>query len=198
MRDADKFKTWLTGRGAILEGPTNEWELIRFRTSNGVSVIYTNKKGDLTFTGESQKAYDNYRQNKTWSPENRKRKNLRAKKATLAARDGKRCFADLRKLSFDDLTIEHLLSVSHGGTDSLNNLCLLCEECNRAVGNLPLTQKIEYIVEQRTAVLAQQMTAEAAFWHDHEIADIELHHKVEHTKTTGKNFFKQMFDKDKK
>ena len=181
MKDAEQFKTWLTGRGAILEDPTNEWELVRFRTSNGVSIIYTNKHGRLTFTGESSKAYNAYRDNKTWSPMNRKRQNLRKKKATLAARDGKRCFADLRKLSFDDLTIEHLLSVSHGGTDSLNNLCLLCEDCNHAVGNMPLTQKIEYIVEKRVEIITESGNVGYmnTFCHDDEIFDIKKDSEVD-------------------
>lgn len=192
MRDAEQFKTWLTKRGAIMESPTNEWELIRFRTNSGVSIVYTNKKGDLTFTGESQRAYGAYRNNQTWSPMQRKRKNLRDKKAVIATRDGKRCFADLRKLGFDDLTIEHLLSVSHGGTDSLNNLCLLCEDCNRAVGNMPLAQKIEWIVQKRLEVL-----------NAHPILVMDVKDplptvEVQHTPSTGRNFFKQMFDKDKK
>ena len=47
------------------------------------------------------------------------------------------------------LTIEHLLSFSHGGSDNLNNLCLACDECQKLLGNLPLTRKIELIVQRR-------------------------------------------------
>lgn len=149
MVSLEKFKTWLGKRGVVILDPTNEWEEVRFKTDNGTSVIYSNKRGDLTFTGESEAAYDAWRAGKSWKPVDRKRKQLRAKKAKIAARDGKRCFVHNAKMNFDELTIEHLLSFSHGGTDNINNLCLVCEPCNKELGNMPLTKKIELIIERR-------------------------------------------------
>jgi len=148
----EKFKTWLSKRGAVVLAPTNEWEVVRFRTINGTSVIYTNKHGNLTFTGESDKAYTAYKNNKSWKAVDRKRQVLKQKKAKLAARDGKKCFACLAKLGFDELTIEHILSFSHGGTDNENNLCLLCEPCNKLMSNLPVVRKIELILQRRTGL----------------------------------------------
>lgn len=149
MDKVEKFKTWLSKRGAVVLDPTNEWEVVRFRTTNGVSVIYTNKRGHLTFTGESEQAHTAWKNGRPWKAVDRKRKALRAKKARIAARDGKRCFVHNEKLNFDDLTIEHLLSFSHGGTDNLNNLCLVCTPCNKLLGNLPLSRKIELIIQRR-------------------------------------------------
>ena len=57
MDRVEKFKSWLEKRGAIVVPPTNEWEVVRFKTINGTSVVYTNKHGDLTFTGESAAAH---------------------------------------------------------------------------------------------------------------------------------------------
>lgn len=145
----EKFKTWLEKRGAIVIPPTNEWEVVRFKTVNGVSVVYTNKRGYLTFTGESEKAYNAYKNNKVWKTVDRKRKSLRERKAKLASRDGKKCFACLNPLGFDDLTIEHLLSFSHGGTDNMNNLALLCDEDQKLLGNKPVAVKIELIIQRR-------------------------------------------------
>lgn len=148
-----KFKTWLTKKGAVILAPTNQWELLRFKTVNGVSVIYTNAAGRVTFTGESETAYTAYTKNKSWKAVDRKRQSLRAHKARLAARDGKKCFFCHANLGFDKLTIEHLLSVSHGGTDNDNNLCLACEPCNTTVGNWPVVKKILY----RAKKLAEKM-----------------------------------------
>lgn len=144
-----RFATWLTKRGAVVVAPTNQWEVMRFRTVNGVSVVYTNKNGHLTFTGESEKAYNAYKNNTAWKAVDRKRQVLKQKKAKLAARDGKRCFVHGDKLGFDELTIEHILSFSHGGTDNDNNLILVCEEANKMLGNLPVSKKIELIVQIR-------------------------------------------------
>lgn len=139
-----KFKKFLTDSGAVVLDPTNEWELVRFRTSNGVSVIYENKKGQQTFTNEAGKAFDAFDEGKKWKAVNRKRRTLRAKKAVLATRDGRKCFFDGQPYELDDLTIEHLLNVSHGGTDHMSNLALACDDCNTAVGNMAITQKMAY------------------------------------------------------
>lgn len=149
MVKLEKFKTWLTKRGVVLLDPTNEWEVVRFKTDNGTSVIYTNKRDQLTFTGESEQAFNAWQKGRSWKPVDRKRKSLRAKKAKIAARDGKKCFAHNAKMTFDELTIEHLLSFSHGGTDNMNNLALVCDPCNTELGNLPLTKKIEIILRKR-------------------------------------------------
>ena len=151
MDKFEKFKNWLEKKGAIVLPPTNQWEVVRFKTINGVSVVYTNKHGHLTFTGESDKAYEAYRNNRNWKAVDRKRNVLKQKKAKIATRDGKKCFACIKKLGFDDLTIEHLLSFSHGGSDNINNLCLLCKPCNEEFGNLPITKKIELIVAKRNS-----------------------------------------------
>lgn len=150
MAKLEKFKTWLGKRGVVILDPTNEWEEVRFKTDNGTSVIYSNKRGVLTFTGESEAAYTAWKTGKSWKPVDRKRKQLRAKKAKIAARDGKKCFVHNAKMNFDELTIEHLLSFSHGGTDNINNLCLVCEPCNRDLANMPLTKKIELIIARRS------------------------------------------------
>lgn len=55
----DKFKSWLSEMGAVVLDTTNPYELVRFKTENGVSVIYEGKKG-VTFTGESEEAYDKF------------------------------------------------------------------------------------------------------------------------------------------
>lgn len=150
----DKFKSWLSEMVAVVLDTTNPYELVRFKTENGVSVVYEGKKG-ITFTGESEDAYNKFTDGKKWRTVSRRRKQLRAKKARLAARDGKRCFAHGEKMTFDKLTIEHLLSFSHGGSDHESNLALVCEPCGTKLGNLPITRKIEMMQKLRREYLAR-------------------------------------------
>lgn len=153
MKDAEKFKNYLTDRGAVVLPPTNPWEVIRFRTENGVSVVYTNKHGHLTYTGESQRAYDFFKQNRKWTPPNRKRQSLKAQKQKIAERDGKSCWFHGEKLDYDQLTIEHLLEHSKGGNDHPFNLCLACEDCNKAVVGMSITEKMVYRDKMRAPLL---------------------------------------------
>lgn len=149
----EKFKTWLGKQGAEVLVPTNEWEVVRFRTKNGVSVVYTNSRGRLTFTGESEKAHELFEQGKRWKVIDRRRHALTQQKARIAARDGKECwFCAIKYASLDRYTIEHLLSFSHGGTDNINNLVLACEPCNTTVGNWAVAKKVLYR-EQRRAIV---------------------------------------------
>lgn len=145
----EKFRTYLGNHGAIVLEPTNVWEVIRFKTVNGVSVVYTNKNGHLTFTGESSKAYEMFEAGKHWKAKDRKRQSLKAQKARLATRDGKRCFCCAKPFTLDELTVEHLLSFVHGGTDNHNNLAIVCEPCNVELGSLSVTKKIEAIIKHR-------------------------------------------------
>lgn len=144
LENIGKFQAWLTKKGAIIVSPTNQWEVLRFKTSNGVSVIYRRANGRLTFTGDSDEAYSAFVNNRTWKAVDRKRKPLREQKTMLAMRDGKKCFFHGERLGYDRLTVEHLLAVSHGGTDHPSNLCLACEPCNQEVGNMSITQKMLY------------------------------------------------------
>lgn len=141
--NAEKFKTWLNACGAEVLLPTNEWELVRFRTVNGVSIVYRNKYEELTFTGESMKAYKLFGDGKRWRVVNRKRAVMNGLKNRIAARDGKKCF--FCEYFYKELamyTVEHILSFSHGGPDNVNNLALACPPCQKELGNMSITQKI--------------------------------------------------------
>jgi len=58
----------------------------------------------------------------------------------LKERDGEDCWLCGQDLN-DDATVEHLHSRALGGTDSLDNLALVHERCNRLLGHLPVTVK---------------------------------------------------------
>lgn len=59
-------------------------------------------------------------------------------KQKLATRDGgARCrYCGARKKIYE-MTIDHVMPRSRGGSNGMKNLVLACEPCNRAKGNLP-------------------------------------------------------------
>jgi 5-methylcytosine-specific restriction endonuclease McrA len=62
--------------------------------------------------------------------------NAERKKRILSSRDGgARCrYCGVRK-KLRRLTVDHVVPRSRGGTNSLTNLVLACEPCNRAKGD---------------------------------------------------------------
>lgn len=149
MERIEKFKMFLSKRGAEILSPTNEWEVLRFKTINGVSVVYKNKYGALTFTGESAQAHKAYLNNSRWTAVKKRKQVDRTTKEMVATRDGARCFCCLEVLPITDLTMEHFLSVKHGGTNNINNLALLCQPCNLELGAKPIVKKIAIIIRKR-------------------------------------------------
>lgn len=147
-----KFVAYLEKRGAEVLESNNPFEVLRFKIYGELNIIYKNKWGNLTFTGDQCKsAYTKWKDGKNWTPPNRRRQQLSSRKLKIANRDGMGCFfcGSLHK-TVQTLTVEHLLSFVHGGTDNINNLALACKPCNEAVGHQSLTQKIMYRDMKRT------------------------------------------------
>lgn len=143
----EAFKRFLDARGAEVLVPTNEWEVLRFRANGAVSVIYRNKAGGHTFTGEAVKAFEAYSNNKPWVSEARQRNGrpngVSVKIRTLLHRDGNRCFYCFLPIPPGEESIEHLLPLAHGGTHHLSNLVLAHRPCNTDAGHLPIMTKIK-------------------------------------------------------
>ena len=49
--------------------------------------------------------------------------------------DGK-CAISGSYVNFDDMTVDHIVPLSRGGTNAMRNLRLACRTCNRSKGNL--------------------------------------------------------------
>lgn len=157
--ELEKFKQYLNDSGAIIIPSTNPFELVRFKTLNGQnkytkSIIYINKFGTIT-SYSSDTAYEAHRkfqEGKPFKAVDRRRNQLTAVKRNLAIRDGKECWFCGVELEKDQLTVEHLLSFSHGGSDNLNNLVLACKPCNKEVGNGSVAQKVLFRERKRSEV----------------------------------------------
>ncbi|RKD32105.1 HNH endonuclease [Thermohalobacter berrensis] len=50
-------------------------------------------------------------------------------------RDNKECFFCGKKLKFKQITLDHLLPLSKGGTNDIFNLVTSCKKCNKIKGN---------------------------------------------------------------
>ena len=51
----------------------------------------------------------------------------------LTRRDGHKCTYCKKGLKESDMTIDHLVPISRGGTDEIHNLVIACAHCNHAV-----------------------------------------------------------------
>lgn len=144
MNNIDKFKAFLIESGAEILKPTNPYEIVRFKNVNGVSVVYTGKRG-WSFTGDAAEAYDKFQKRNIWQIKRRDEKELERIKAEILTRDGCYCFYCNRVTKDgEDRTVEHILSITHGGNNNLANLAFACHDCNQAVGNMAIIEKIKY------------------------------------------------------
>lgn len=62
-------------------------------------------------------------------------KQRNSKLPQIIARDGSYCCWCKRFLLHNELTIEHIIPKSMGGTNALENLRCACSQCNRKRGN---------------------------------------------------------------
>lgn len=137
------FAKALTAAGAEILAPTNPYEVMRFRTCHGVGVIYQNARGKRSWNPEVQAAKDHLAAGKgSLAPvavHGRRRDTATVRR--VLARDGDRCFFCRTKLGAD-ITIEHLVSIAHGGPNHIANLFLAHEACNRRAGHLSAPEKV--------------------------------------------------------
>ena len=156
-KDIAAFKDWLIARGAIVDAPTNEWEILRVRTCDGVLVAYRNKAGKETWPEgllDLREAFDAGRAIPL-SPDLKSRKRSRHLIEALAVRDGMACWFCGRGFTLPEdreITIEHLVPVCHGGPNHMSNLVLACEPCNHAAGNMPVVAKVAFREGWRTGL----------------------------------------------
>lgn len=138
------FKDFLAARGAEVLTPTNEWEVVRFKTRTGVAVVYRNSKGTITAAGPARDALEAFVSQGTWSAGVRTRRDNRYRSVevrTLLERDGDDCFLCRLPLG-NDITVEHLVPVAAGGPNHIGNKALAHQACNLRMGHLSLMEKI--------------------------------------------------------
>jgi len=140
----ESFRQWLSANGAQVLQPTNEWEVARFKAGDLTSVIYKNKAGALSFSGDAEKVLDAFRSGKSWRavPRTGKKKKSSPRLAAIRARDGGYCFFCLKPVLNEDESEEHLVPATHGGPNHISNLFLAHRRCNASAGHLSAPEKI--------------------------------------------------------
>jgi len=146
------FTQWLRDRGADVLAPMNQWELIRFVANEETSVLYTQKSGRLTWTGETEKAWDCFKGKGQWMPGTAKKRKPKGQYIeALIRRDGPTCWYCRTMLDFVEMTTEHLVARSSGGPHHMDNLVIACQPCNERAHTMSVPEKIilrEQIKEQ--------------------------------------------------
>lgn len=141
------LRAWLVERGASLIDTTNEWEVIRFKTSKATAVIYRKATGALTYTGGAAAAVDAFMRNGEWraGPATKRVKSKAGRNpvfATLRRRDGDLCFFCRGHVEQDGESIEHLVAITHQGPNHISNFVLAHRRCNADAGHLSAMEKI--------------------------------------------------------
>lgn len=156
-----KFAKWLVERGAEILAQTNQYELLRFRSERGVSLVYCNKARKITsVTNDARNAWHSFCGQTEWRafpPVKRRRGSV--DEETLVQRDGEDCFFCCKPLG-DDVTIEHLVATTHGGPNHISNKFLAHRQCNADAGHLSAPEKIAIHVKAK-----MDARASAAFLH---------------------------------
>lgn len=142
---------WLVAAGAQPK-PTRKFELLRFKTNNGMSWVKHVKPGSpyLQFHGEALPALMRYFKGLHWSPDGYRPAAFKTQHLieSLKRRDGTCCMFCGEELG-DDVTVEHWVPSSFGGPTTSNNMALMHKACNLGLGNLPVTSKLKLILAER-------------------------------------------------
>ncbi|PTR06400.1 MULTISPECIES: HNH endonuclease [unclassified Novosphingobium] len=151
----EKLLTAVVAAGGERLAPTNPYEVARFRTLYGVGVIYRNARGKQTWTPEAEMAQDHIKAKKgSLAPVvvvNRAgQAQRRSAVLRILERDGGDCFFCGLPLA-DDVTLEHLVPIAHGGPNHISNLVCAHAACNLEAGHLSVAEKVALAVCKRTA-----------------------------------------------
>jgi hypothetical protein len=147
------LKAWLTSRGAEVLVTTNPYEFVRYRAASETHVLYRKGDGSFTVTKAVLTMVSAFLGNQAWSAgvaTKRKARNPVEVRALLA-RDGEGCFLCGKPLG-DDITVEHLVAVVHGGPNHIANKALMHEVCNQRVHHLSVFEKVRMRDDVRAQV----------------------------------------------
>ena len=131
-----------------IETSKSTYEVARFIVDDETCVIYSGKKGLSGNNKHSKNIIEAFYAKRMINIQSEKRITLKQKfYQKLLERDGDRCFYSGKKMDVDSSSIEHLIPLSKGGKNNLDNLVLCLKEENEKMANLPLVEKIKYKIK---------------------------------------------------
>ena len=157
-RQIPPFKDWLREHGCEIQEPSNEYELVRFNSAIGVGVIYTGQRGlscNVPFALDALTLFLTKSQWEAGKVKPKRHAVAPKRKKELLLRDGDQCFYCGMPLK-SDITAEHLVSVSQGGYNRLDNIVLAHAECNQRAGHMSLVDKIHFREEVNCNIVSFQ------------------------------------------
>ena len=139
------YRDWLSRNGAQVLEPTNEWEVVRFKSGDETCITYRNRTGGIKHSGlTAEFALKSFLHAKSWraATPTCRRKSMSPMVATLRKRDGGLCFFCQRQVDEGSESVEHLVNITHGGPNHISNLFLAHVSCNQKAGHLSAMEKI--------------------------------------------------------
>lgn len=149
-----KFRDWLVANGSAIHAPTNPYEVLRFDGPGAVCVVYKNASGQLSWQNGAAEAFAAFRDCRPWRATDRV---ARANRGTakrlrlirsLMHRDGARCLYCPAELTEETATVEHVVSITSGGSSHMANLALACDRCNDEASHLSVVEKIRLAIRR--------------------------------------------------
>lgn len=143
--NTDKLKNFILSIGGELLKETNPYEVARFIIKGETGVIYKGKKG-ISFSNKlAEQVFFNFENGKnTYMGEKKKRVCYSNTRDLLIKKYGKICFYTLEEMQDDEISLEHLIPLSKGGLNNVDNMVLCKKEINQGMGNKSLIEKIEF------------------------------------------------------
>ena len=139
-----EFKDYLREHGCEIQAPSNDYEIVRFKSALGVGVIYTGKKGlssNVPFVADALTLFLTGQQWESGKIKPTIRNSSAKRKVALLRRDGTACWFCNKPLR-SDITEEHLIPVTQRGSNHLDNIVLAHFECNRLASHKSLVEKV--------------------------------------------------------
>lgn len=149
-----RFEAFLTANGHEVLAPTNEYEVVRFRNAEGVGIVYRNKRDMLSFQGPAKAAVNAFKSGKQFRAPDKRAKRLPVDLRAIVKRDGNGCFYCGEPLEVEEMTREHLLSITHGGSNHIANMVIACDPCNQEAGHLSVAEKVRLRDQKRSMMEA--------------------------------------------
>lgn len=139
----DKLNEYIMSVGGEILSPTNQYEIARFVIKGETGVIYQGKKG-ISFSNRlAEQVYHNFESNKNiYLGEKKKRTSYSKMKEVLLSRYGRKCFYTGEEMTDEEITVEHLIPLSKGGKNTIDNMVLCRKDINTKLGNISLYDKI--------------------------------------------------------
>jgi len=145
MSDSEKLNSFILKIGGEIKDPTNDFEICRFVIQGQTGVIYKGKRGISFSNALAKKVYFNFENNNfSYLGQKKKRSKYKTIKDEIIRRDGLVCFYTLEKIKKEDASVEHLIPISKGGTNNIDNMVICEKKINMKLGNESLLNKLKF------------------------------------------------------